>query len=743
MGFCEKLLHIIVAGVLIMLAMVAAATAATMAKPGCPNRCGDVEIPYPYGLTKGCYLNKTFKITCNDSEIPKIGRVVVTEISIKTHELHVLNNVAQECYNSLGQLLRNKGPLFWAGRFTISNSKNKFIALGCDTIAYLRGSQNNDTYWTGCASLCTSLRNVVNGSCSGVGCCEVGFPDGLKDIKLEVNSFYQHVNVSDFNPCGYAFVVADGKFNFSADYLLDLPNDKLPVVLDWTVGNLTCEVARKEPEFACKKNSECLNPQNRQGYRCQCKQGYQGNPYLDDAHGGCKDIDECIDPTLNNCKTKSCFNIEGNYTCSCPKGYHGDGRKDGQDCAADPAPVAKIPIVIGVSFVAVLVGSSWLYIVYKKRKLMKLRESFFRKNGGLILKQKLIKQQGSKETAKIFTVEELKKATNNYAESRIIGEGGFGTVYKGFLPDKRIVAIKKSKTVNQNQIDQFVNEVVLLSQIDHRNIVKLLGCCLETQVPLLVYEFVPKGTLFNYINHESSASTIQWETRLRIAAETANALSYLHFADSTPIIHRDVKSSNILLDDDFTAKVSDFGISRLVPRDQKELATAVQGTLGYLDPEYLQTNQLTEKSDVYSFGVVLVELLTGEDVLSFNRSEKDRSLAMYFLSSLKDDRLFEILENRIVEGGNKEQINEVVKLAKRCLSVKGDERPTMKELATELEGIRKTETHSWVNAQSNLEEAEHLLGETSHAYDYSERSSSIVGYDSINDQVTLAWGDGR
>jgi serine/threonine protein kinase len=197
---------------------------------------------------------------------------------------------------------------------------------------------------------------------------------------------------------------------------------------------------------------------------------------------------------------------------------------------------------------------------------MKLRESFFRKNGGLILKQKLIKQQRSKETAKIFIVEELKKATNNYVESRIIGQGGFGTVYKGFLLDKRIVAIKKSKTVDQNQIDQFVNEVVLLSQIAHRNVVKLLGYCLETQFPLLVYEFVPEGTLFNYINHESSTSIIQWETHLRIAAETANALLYLHSVDTTPIIHKDVKSSNILLDDNFTAKVSNFETSRSFQR---------------------------------------------------------------------------------------------------------------------------------------------------------------------------------
>ena len=390
-----------------------------------------------------------------------------------------------------------------------------------------------------------------------------------------------------------------------------------------------------------------------------------------------------------------------------------------------------------------LVCSSWLYLMVKQRKLIKLRQRFFEQNGGLILQQKLSKPENSTATAKIFTTEELKKSTNNYDETLIIGRGGFGTVYKGLLPDNRIVAIKKSKTVDESQIEQFINEVVVLSQINHRNVVKLLGCCLETQVPLLVYEFIPNGTLFEYIHHKNKASTVSWEIRLRIAAETAEALSYLHFAASPPIIHRDVKSSNILLDSTHTAKVSDFGASRLVPLDQTQLATMVQGTLGYLDPEYMQTSQLTEKSDVYSFGVVLVELLTGEKALSFDKPEEERSLAIRFLSFLNDNRLFEILEKHVAKEGKAEQLKEVANLAKRCLQLKGEDRPTMKEVATKLEGLRKMEMHSWVNVDSNSEETKFLLGETSDSYKYNASNKSTNGYDSVRDHVILDLDGGR
>ena len=368
----------------------------------------------------------------------------------------------------------------------------------------------------------------------------------------------------------------------------------------------------------------------------------------------------------------------------------------------------------GVGLIVMLVCCSWLYLTVKQRKFIKLKERFFTQNGGIILQQQLSGQENSTETAKIFTTEELKKATN-----------------------------KKAKIVDQRQIEQFVNKIVVLSQINHRYVVKLLGCCLETSVPLLVYEFIPNGTLFEYIHNKKKVSTISWETCIRIVTEIAEALSYLHSAASTPIIHRDVKSSNILLDSSYTVKVSDFGASRLVPLDQTEVATMVQGTIGYLDPEYLYTSQLTEKSDVYSFGVVLIELLTRRKAVLFDKPEMERSLVTYFLISLEENRLFDVLEKHIATEGNVEQLKEVANLARKCLSLKREDRPTMKEVATELEGLRKMEKHSWINVNSNSEETEHLLATTSDSSNYDVRNKSTEVYDSMKDHVMLDFDDGR
>lgn len=286
-------------------------------------------------------------------------------------------------------------------------------------------------------------------------------------------------------------------------------------------------------------------------------------------------------------------------------------------------------------------------------------------------------------------MKELKRATNNFSTDRVLGRGGQGTVYKGMLTNGQVIAVKMSKSFDESQWKQLINEVIVLSQITHRNVVKLLGCCLETRSPLLIYEFITNGTLSQHIHGDVDEVLISWESRVRIACETAGAIAYLHSSSSTPIYHRDIKSTNILLDDKYEAKVSDFGVSKAVLIDQTHLTTCVRGTFGYLDPEYFESGQFSEKSDVYSFGVVLVELLTGQRPIRVNAGDEEMSLVDYFLLLMNESCLDEVLDPRVLEGGTKEEVMVVANLAKGCLNSKGIERPTMHEVVMELERLRK------------------------------------------------------
>jgi serine/threonine protein kinase len=258
------------------------------------------------------------------------------------------------------------------------------------------------------------------------------------------------------------------------------------------------------------------------------------------------------------------------------------------------------------------------------------------------------------------------------------------------LEDKRLVAIKRSKVMEVSETREFAKEMLILSQINHRNIVKLLGCCFEVEVPMLVYEFVSNGTLHHHIHGRGSNSVmLPVDARLRIAAESAEALSYMHSSASPPILHGDVKPANILIDERYTAKVSDFGASKFVASDEADIATLVQGTCGYLDPEYLTTCMLTDKSDVYSFGVVLLELMTGKKVISFDGPEEGRSLVSRFLTANKENRFLEILDNRMREECRVEVLQEMEDLVLRCVSLSGEDRPEMRQVAETLGRMRK------------------------------------------------------
>ncbi|XP_019090746.1 PREDICTED: wall-associated receptor kinase 1-like isoform X2 [Camelina sativa] len=511
---------------------------------------------------------------------------------------------------------------------------------------------------------------------------------------------------------------------------------KFPVSLDWSIGNQTCEQAGNTS--ICGGNSTCSDSTTRSGYICTCNQGFDGNPYILD---GCQDINECTTSNSDhkhNCSDpKTCRNRDGGFDCKCRSGYRLDTTT--MSCKRKEFGWAMILLVTTIVFLVILLGVSFIQHRLRRRKDTELRQKFFEKNGGGMLIQRLSGAGPSNADVKIFTEEGMKEATNGYDESRILGQGGQGTVYKGILPDNSVVAIKKARLGDRSQVEQFINEVLVLSQINHRNVVKLLGCCLETEVPLLVYEFINSGTLFDHLHGSLFDSSLTWEHRLRIAVEVAGTLAYLHSSASIPIIHRDVKTANILLDDNLTAKVADFGASRLIPMDQEQLTTMVQGTLGYLDPEYYNTGLLNEKSDVYSFGVVLMELLSGQKALCFERLETSKHLVSYFLSSMKENKLHEIIDGQVMNEYNQREIQEAARIALECTRLMGEERPRMKDVAAELEALRaKTTKHKW--SDQFPKEVEHLLGVQILS---AQGDTSSTGYDSIKNVAILDIEAGR
>uniref|UniRef100_A0ACD5ZPP1 Uncharacterized protein n=1 Tax=Avena sativa TaxID=4498 RepID=A0ACD5ZPP1_AVESA len=528
-----------------------------------------------------------------------------------------------------------------------------------------------------------------------MGCCQTSFPGNISVFNTTSVPFLDIYNssIQSFSPCSYSFVSTNDWFKFDSSYVSSTDfaskyTDGVPLVLDWVVGNGSCsEASKMGSQYACQAmNSECINVSNGPGYRCNCSQGYEGNPYL---QGGCHDIDECKpqNQILYPCKG-NCRNTDGSYTCLCPSGFRSDNPKSIPCVRADPHKALKMVTGLSICAVFLMVCILALRAEYQKRKLRKEKERFFDQNGGQILYHQIMSKQV--DTLRIFTEEDLKKATNDFDESRELGKGGHGTVYKGILKDSRVVAVKRSKIMNMAQNDEFVQEIIILSQTNHRNVVRLLGCCLEVEVPILVYEFISNGTLFEFIHHNYGSPPPSLETRLRVAQESAEALAYLHLSTNHPIVHGDVKSMNILLDDNYMAKVTDFGASRMLPKDAVQFMTMVQGTLGYLDPEYLQVRQLTEKSDVYSFGVVLLELITGKTAIYHEGLKEGKSLVSTFLLAMKEENIEGMLDRSIVRVGMETLLREVSELARMCLGARGDDRPTMTEVADRLKVLRST-----------------------------------------------------
>ncbi|KAF8081345.1 hypothetical protein N665_0891s0020 [Sinapis alba] len=377
------------------------------------------------------------------------------------------------------------------------------------------------------------------------------------------------------------------------------------------------------------------------------------------------------------------------FVCFCP-----DGPKIHDTCRTDRSLKRKIGIGIGAGVLG-LIAASIAWFVYHRRKTKSYRTS------STLLPRNISSEPSSKSSdvekaeellvgVRLFSYDELVEATSNFDPSKELGDGGFGTVYYGKLKDGRSVAVKRLYDNNFKRAEQFRNEVEILTGLRHPNLVSLFGCSSkQSRELLLVYEYVANGTLADHLHGpQANPSLLPWSTRLKIAVETASALKYLH---ASKIIHRDVKSNNILLDQNFNVKVADFGLSRLFPMDKTHVSTAPQGTPGYVDPDYHLCYQLSKKSDVYSFAVVLMELISSLPAVDITRTRQEINLSNMAVVKIQSHKLQEMVDPSLgfnTDTKVRETVIAVAELAFQCLQSDKDLRPCMSHVMETLTKIQ-------------------------------------------------------
>ncbi|KAH7353017.1 hypothetical protein KP509_19G075300 [Ceratopteris richardii] len=337
--------------------------------------------------------------------------------------------------------------------------------------------------------------------------------------------------------------------------------------------------------------------------------------------------------------------------------------------------------------------------------------------------------------AEVFSYQALEQATGGFGKESEVGKGSFSIVYKGVLDDGRVVAVKKAVTVtNQQQkgANEFRNELDLLSRLNHAHLLTLLGFCDDQEERLLVYEFMSNGTLHEQL-HGENGYQLGWIRRVTIAVQAARGLEYLHGYACPPVIHRDIKSSNILLDDDWNARVSDFGLSLLGPVDSDSpLSELPAGTLGYLDPEYYRLHYLTTKSDVYSFGVLLLEIMSGRKAIDMQYDEGN--IVEWAVPLIKEGQVQCVLDPRLEVPLNLDAVHKVARVAARCVKMRGKDRPSMDKVTTSLERALAMLMGTYSDAQPFLP-SEVVLG-SNRLHCKSSRKSSCRSTFDVDSETT-------
>ncbi|KAL0426231.1 UNVERIFIED_CONTAM: Wall-associated receptor kinase [Sesamum latifolium] len=393
---------------LLNLSLALAAQPPTTARPGCQTKCANLTVPYPFGIgiNSGCSISPLFDVDCDYSSTPPKPFIATTNheiVDISDNQVRVKNSVAARCYTESGNVTRENiiNMSLTSTPYSFSSS-NKVTVVGCDDFSFF-GSDVGKNFTSGCFSVCDKSSDITDGSCTGIGCCQVAIPKGLKSLMAVLVSAFNHTSVYSFSPCGYVFVGDQERFQFRIWDLEDesfqnRTTQNVPIVLDWAIGEGSCEQAKKSADFACRGNSSCVDSDTGLGgYRCNCLEGYEGNPYV---NPGCTDINDIEDNTM----LKS-------------------------------TQLHLILLGLSVGWTLFLIyWCTWLYAIFgisKKRKSQDERKVSPTKWAGSF-KQHMSSNNGGLESTKIFSADELEKATNNYAEDRILGRGGYAQFTEEF-----------------------------------------------------------------------------------------------------------------------------------------------------------------------------------------------------------------------------------------------------------------------------------------------------------------------
>ncbi|XP_042431259.1 probable serine/threonine-protein kinase PBL21 [Zingiber officinale] len=318
-----------------------------------------------------------------------------------------------------------------------------------------------------------------------------------------------------------------------------------------------------------------------------------------------------------------------------------------------------------------------------------------------------ISTDAATNSAKRFTLRQLTAATRNFKMANLIGEGGFGCVFKGTLESGQVVAIKQLNKDGTQGSQEFLVECLMLTMLHHPNLVSLIGYCAEEEEKLLIYEYMPQGSLEQHLfDLPPNKEPLDWNTRVKIAVGAAKGLTYLHNVVNPPVIYRDLKSANILLDDEFNPKLSDFGLAKLGPvGDNTHVSTRVMGTFGYCAPDYAMSGKLTVKSDVYSFGVVLLELMTGRMAFDCTKRSGEQNLIQWSRPFIKDKRKFIQLADPLLHGHYPlRPFYQLAVITNMCLHDQPHIRPSMQEVSIALQHVASQPYVPDINRRSNSHE---------------------------------------